>query len=218
MEGRQLSRTARPLGRRLAGVPHRLLHPAVGESYVAGGDQPRRLPPVLLAVPDAVAEIHQESCRGGASMSSRPQPCSASSPPPPDSAPRSRPRAPAQPPLTYQQPDGEAHPGQVAQLQHEAEVEDDAQSWNQGHQGHLGGQGQDWVGCRGPLAQGPLLQASKPVSASGALEPGAHPQTRGRARRRTRGGGLTAGTGGGRGLPGRCPSGVAAGGHPGRGD
>lgn len=52
------------------------------------------------------------------------------------------PRVLAWPLLTNQEPDGKAHPRQVAQFQHEADIEEDAQGWSQGHQGDLRVQGQ----------------------------------------------------------------------------
>lgn len=49
-----------------------LLQAAAGEHHVAGAEALlSRLPQVLLAVPDAVAEVHQEPCGGTAA----PEPC-----------------------------------------------------------------------------------------------------------------------------------------------
>lgn len=39
--------------------------------------------------------------------------------------------------LTQEQPDGEAEPRHVTELQHQVDVEDDAQRWGEGYQGDL---------------------------------------------------------------------------------
>lgn len=45
---------------------HPLLQAAAGEHHVAGADTLRPgLPQVLLAVPDAVTEVHEQACSGG---------------------------------------------------------------------------------------------------------------------------------------------------------
>lgn len=66
---------------------HTLLQAAIGENHVVGVSESRTLPLVLLAVPDAIAEIDHESCRGSRSLRTRaqPHPCG----PPPGSQPGS---------------------------------------------------------------------------------------------------------------------------------
>lgn len=70
------SRAGRRLGAvgvlgRLAGrlhCLHALVQAAVGEDHVAGVGEPRPLLLVLLAVPDAIAKVDGESCRGAGKL------------------------------------------------------------------------------------------------------------------------------------------------------
>lgn len=141
-----------PCGRLRAGLHclHCLLQAAAGEHHVAGADTLWPwLPQVLLAVPDAVAKVDEQAWsegeggqhahpaarpwhRGpGSALPSGPRTCS-----------RCFPRARRNGfwvlgALTKDEPNGKAKPCHVAELQHEIDVEDNAQRWRQGDQRDL---------------------------------------------------------------------------------